>query len=337
LKALENFWNVVGRRYQGEPAILAWDLVNEPRMPWFVEGWQPRWNRWLQAKYSDDQGLKAAWGQELGEGEKLGAVQAPENVASKGNPRLLDWQLFRESLADEWVRRQVEVLRRADPTHMITIGYIQLSYPIARPGDPNLYSAFNPHRQAKYLDFISIHFYPLMGQPFQSNSIWQKNLDYLQAMLAYCQTGIPVVLEEYGWYGGGVPEGRPYLDEIQQARWITAEIEASRRLAQGWLSWPFADTPDATDMSTYGGLVKFTMYYKRWALHFQAYAAARSTLPQPTPPLPSFDFVPSLTTPLNELPPVLDKHMALVTEAIRKAGPMPKIPPPNIRGFKKVN
>jgi hypothetical protein len=326
MRALDNFWRVVGKRYRGEPAILAWDLLNEPEMPWFVETWQPRWNTWLETKYTNRDGLKAAWGDELGGDEQLGAIKVPENKAAKGNPRLLDWQLFREHLADEWVRRQVEVLRQADPTHMVTIGYIQWSYPVVRPGDPDLYSAFNPHRQTQWLDFSSIHFYPLMGQPFDSSDSWEKNLAYLQTVLAYCQTNIPLMLGEYGWYGGGVPQDRPFLDEHQQARWILAEIDASRRLAQGWLSWPFADTPEATDMSTYGGMVRTNMGYKIWGWWVQAYTTKLSLLPQPAPPLPAFDTVPSLTTPVNDLLAVFDQHSEQVQAAMRNAGPLPQMP-----------
>jgi hypothetical protein len=329
LRALDNFWSVVGRRYKGEPAILAWDLLNEPQMPWFVESWQPRWNAWLEMKYTNREGLKAAWTQELRDEENLGAVEVPKNAGRQGNPRLLDWQLFREYLADEWVRRQAETLRQADPTHLVTIGYIQLSYPVLRPGDPDVYAAFNPHRQKQWLDFISIHFYPLLGQPYGSKDLWQRNLTCLQTVLAYCHTGKPLVLGEYGWYGGGAPEGRPYLEENQQARWITEEIEASRRLAHGWLSWPFADTPDSTDMSIYGGLVKPDMGYKMWAWWFQAYAANLSILPQPTPQLPSFDYSASLTADVNDLPPMYEKHAELVEAAIRQAGPVPPIPAPS--------
>jgi len=336
LKALDNFWRVVGRRYRGEPAILAWDLLNEPEMPWSIESWGSRWNTWLEAKYVNREGIKAAWQDELGGDELLGAIKAPENKAKQGNPRLLDWQLFREHLADEWVRRQVEVLRKADPTHMITVGYIQWSYPVVRPGDPDLYSAFNPHRQKQWLDFISIHFYPLMGQPFDSKDSWQKNLAYLQTMLAYSQTGLPLVLGEYGWYGGGTPQGRPFLDENQQVRWILAEIEASRRLAQGWLSWPFADTPEATDMSAYGGMTRMNMGYKVWGWWFQAYATRLSALPQPTPTLPSFDTVPSLTTPVNDLPAMFEQYAELVQAALRQAGPLPQMPKPKIGEIKPV-
>ncbi len=328
LNASRNLWRVLGHRYQGDPTILAWDLAQEPEMPWHVDSWDPLWNEWLKAKYTGRDGLKAAWGDELPDSEKWGAIAAARDVAVAGNPRLLDWQLFRESLADEWVSRQVETLRAADPTHLITMGYIQWSYPIARPGDPHIYSAFNPRRQAKWLDFVSVHFYPLMGDsPFTSPAYWDQNLAYLQTILAYCQAGKPVVLGEYGWYGGGAPQGRTRLDEEQQKLWIAAEIEASRRLTQGWLSWPFADTPEATDMSLFGGMVIPGMGVKPWGDQFRAYASNLAVLPQPLPELPSFDFAKTLTAPLDvTLQTLQEQYAQLVRDAVDKAGPVTRVP-----------
>ncbi len=325
IKASQDLWTTLGTRYRGETAILAWDIANEPEMPWYVESWDSLWNAWLQSKYTNRDGLKAAWGKELTDSEQWGAIAVAKDVAVAGNPRLLDWQLFREHLADEWVSRQVQTLRAADPTHLITLGYVQWSYPIARPGEPHIYSAFNPRRQAKLLDFISVHFYPLMGdQPLASPAYWDQNLAYLQTVLAYCQAGKPVVLGEYGWYGGGAPQGRMLLSEDQQNLWISAEIEASRRLAQGWLSWPFADTPEATDMALLGGMVKQGMGVKPWGRQFRTFAAGASTLPQPLPELPTFDFQKSLTAPLDVA--MQDEYAQLVQAAVEKAGPVAKFP-----------
>jgi len=325
LRALDLFWTTVGQRYRGEPAILAWDLLNEPQMPWHIESWEPQWNAWLQSRYMNLEGLKAAWGEELKADEALGNIQPAEDAAERGNPRLHDWQLFREHLADQWVQRQVRVLREVDPTHLITIGYIQWSFPVVRSPDPHIYSAFNPRRQAEWLDFISIHFYPLMGHPFGSKNNWDRNLAYLQNVLAYCHVGKPVVLGEYGWYGGGAPQGHPHLMEDEQARWITAEVEASRRLAQGWLSWPFADTPGATDMSVYGGMVTYHQGKKLWGLRFRSYAAALFMLPQPTPELPSFDTSTSLTATVNDLTAMHEEYTKLVQAALAGAKPLPEI------------
>jgi len=336
LDALQRFWDAVGNRYKGEPTILAWDLLNEPELPWFVQGWLGQWNAWLQKTYRDWDELKAAWGEELTKADKWGDVAVPKNQPDLGNPRLQDWQRFREHLADEWVRCQVEALRRADPTHLITIGYIQWSYPLVRPGPPGRYAAFNPRWQVELLDFVSIHFYPTMGGPFSSQENWQNNLGYLQAVLAYCWTPAyagaslsprkrgPVVLGEYGWYGGGAPQQHPYLSEAQQASWIQAEIETSRALADGWLSWPFADTPGSTDMSLFGGLVKSDLTVKTWGHKFKELAANLSELKQPTPELPEFGFRQAFTAGSEDL----DKmHRSYVSAIQRPLSKVPKVTP----------
>jgi beta-galactosidase GanA len=318
LVALENFWQVLGKRYRGEPVIFAWDLLNEPHLPWFIESWRPAWSKWLQAKYTTREALKAAWSGGLGEEETWGSIAVPEDKADQGNPRLLDWQLFREHLADQWVRRQVEAIRKADPTHLVTVGFIQWSYPLVRTGNPSLYAAFNPRRQTQWLDFTCMHFYPLLGRPFESQEAWDRNLAYLQTVLAYCRIGKPVVLGEFGWYGGGAPRGLPFLTEDEQARWIVAEVEATRSVSAGWLSWPFADTPDSTDMSKFGGLVRSDLSPKPWAERFKAYALQRSALPQSMREPPPFDFTASLTTPADGLTPLHKEFSDQTRAAIPK-------------------
>jgi hypothetical protein len=316
LSALDRFWQVVGRRYRGEPAILAWDLLNEPHLPWFVKQWRPGWDAWLQKTYGNWDAMKTAWGDELAQTDTWGSVAVPENRADSNNPRLHDWQRFREHLADEWVRRQIEAIRKADPTHLITVGYIQWSYPLVRPGAPSRYSAFNPRRQAQWLDFVTIHFYPSLGDPFQSQQNRRKNLAYLQAVLAYCHTGKPVILGEYGWYGGGAPQNHPYRSEDQQANWLSAEVEASRPLADGWLSWPFADTPTSRDISLFAGLVTSDLTTKAWGHKFTALANNLPALKQPTPKLPPFDFSEAPTADEKALSKMHQEYAEAVRQAV---------------------
>ncbi len=324
LQVLEHFWDVVGRRYRDEPAIFAWDLLNEPHLPWFIEQWRPQWDAWLQKNYGSWESLKAAWGDEFTKGDQWGKVAAAKNQPDSGNPRLRDWQLFREHLADQWVRRQVEAIRRADPTHLITVGYIQWSYPLIRPGNPSRYSAFNPHRQACWLDFITIHFYPTLGNPFGSEENWDKNLGYLQAVLAYCHTSKPVVLGEYGWYGGGAPQHHSYLSEDEQASWLSAEVEASRPLADGWLSWPFADSPDSTDISLFAGLVKANLTLKVWGRKFRTLAANLPELKRPIAKLPAFNFPNVLTADSEELSKMHRSYVDAIQHSISVIAPTKK-------------
>jgi hypothetical protein len=321
LAALERFWSVVGHRYQGEPAVFAWDLLNEPHLPWSSvrspkdnEQWRGKWNAWLKKKYGTVEALRENWAGKLTEQDAWGDVAVPENQPDAGNPRLRDWQRFREHLADQWVRRQVEALRTSDPSHLVTVGYIQWSYPLVRPGPAGRYSAFNPRRQARWLDFVTIHFYPTMGDPLSGEKNWRKNLSYLQAVLAYCHVGKPVVLGEYGWYGGGAPQHHPHLTEQQQAQWLSAEIEASGGLASGWLSWPFADTPESGDISKFGGLVRSDLAPKAWGRKFKELAADVTRLKRPPVAPPVFDFSRALTADQKELATM---HRAYV-EAVRQ-------------------
>ena len=317
LRAIEHFWQVVGERYKGEPAIFAWDLLNEPHLPWFVEQWRPLWNAWLKETYKSWDKLKAAWGTELADANQWDEISAPADKPDANSPKLRDWQLFREELADRWVRRQVEALRKADPAHLITVGYIQWSYPLVRHGNPGRYAAFNPHRQVGLLDFVTIHFYPTLGDPFGSEENWTKNIGYLQAVLAYCHAGKPVVLGEYGWYGGGAVQNQPYLAEEQQSTWISAEIEASRALAAGWLSWPFADTPQSTDMSLFGGLVKSDLTVKPWGRKFSTYAANLPQLKRPAPKLPPFDFPDAFTADDKVLIQIHHRYVKAIQDILR--------------------
>ncbi len=85
-----------GRRYADEPAIAVWELVNEDwwlfnmqrggflrSPPFFIEQLRDQWNGFLDRKYANDATLKAAWGNNLLEGESL----AERSVALLPLPR----------------------------------------------------------------------------------------------------------------------------------------------------------------------------------------------------------------------------------------------------------
>jgi len=316
LKALEVFWETVAGRYRGEPAIFAWDLLNEPHIPWSNPDWPDRWRGRLREKYGSWEALRTDWGSEVPADGQWEAISIPADEADADSVRLADYQGFREYLADEWVRRQAEAISRVDPTHLVTVGYIQWSYPLVRRAGRSRYAAFDPLRQARWVDFHTIHFYPVLGSPFASEETHRKNLDYLRAVLAWCHVGKPVVLGEFGWYGGGAPQNHPFLSEQQQADWIAAEIEATRGLADGWLSWPFADTPSSRDISLYSGLVKPDMTLKAWGRTFQSYSADAPGLPLVKPSLPQRPEEGVLTAAEAELNRVHARYADAVVRAL---------------------
>ena len=178
--ALEEFWKLFAARYRGRSVIFAYDLRNEPAVGWDDLGAQ--WNAWRQQETS-----------------------IPDQIDAPNDAGLLAFQDFREHLADEWTRRQSAAIKGVDPDALMTVGMIQWSVPALLPGRVSYYSGFRAQRQARYLDFLEIHFYPLAdgGYKYLDSESETRNLAYLESVVREAeQPGKPLVLAEFGWYGG---------------------------------------------------------------------------------------------------------------------------------------
>ena len=145
-------------RYRGRNVIFAYDLRNEPAVPWETTGMRGQWNAWLQTRYEAADESAQAWSVPA-DAIRWGDQSAPPKE-SLGSRQLLDYQHFREELADRWTRRQAAAIKAADPAALVTVGLIQWSVPALLPGVQQ-YSGFRPQRQAPLLDFLEVHFYPL--------------------------------------------------------------------------------------------------------------------------------------------------------------------------------
>lgn len=295
LQGLEEFWRQFAAHYRGRPVLFAYDLLNEPEVRWDTPVMRERWNRWLTGRYATSQELAPAW-KVAADSLKPGEVPVPEAKDALGDRRLLDYQRFREDVADEWTRRQVTAIKSGDPNALVTVGLIQWSVPalIAHPGQ---HSAFRPDRQAKLLDFLEVHFYPLADGAYEYSGpeAERRNLAYLECVVReVAKVGKPVVLAEFGWYGGGKPTfdgGRhPAATEEQQAQWCRRVVETTAGLAVGWLNWGFYDHPGARDVTELIGLVTVDGKVKRWGEEFQKLAVqfhqqripAKTLGPRPT-------------------------------------------------------
>jgi hypothetical protein len=305
LEGLESFWRLFAGRYRGRPVIFAYDLLNEPEVRWDTPVMRGKWSQWLETKYGSIEKLTAAWGS-TNLTLQLGRIPVPPAKEAPGSPELLDYQRFREDIADQWTRRQVSAIKSADPQALVTVGLIQWSVPalIAHPGH---YSAFRPARQAKLLDFLEIHFYPLDhgAYEYRDAESEQRNLAYLEGVVREAaRPGKPLVLAEFGWYGGGKPmfdQGRhPFASEEQQAQWCRRLVETTQGLATGWLNWGFYDQPEATDCSQLTGLLTPEGKLKAWGREFQKLSASlanKKILPATPTPRPSLDWEGAVTSP----------------------------------------
>jgi len=278
ISALESFWKLFAARYRGRHVIFAYDLKNEPELTWDSETLNRKWNSWLEKKYGSAESLAREWGET--NALNWGHVSAPMDRDALKSRRLLDYQTFREDIADEWTRRQVSAIKSVDAEALVTVGLIQWSVPSLLPGSVRYYSAFRPERQAKFLDFLEIHFYPFADGAYEYRDQTEEaaNLAYLEGIVReVARPGKPVVLAEFGWYGGGKPKfdngKHPFASEEQQARYCRRLVEVSSQYATGWLNWGFYDQPEAGDCSELTGLVSAGGKTKAWGKTFAELAA----------------------------------------------------------------
>jgi len=298
LGALETFWKMFAARYRGRNVLFAYDLRNEPSVGWEELGSQ--WNLWLQEKYDSVDKLNAAW-QGKNPVLKFGEIPIPPRTDALKSHELLDFQSFREHLADEWTRRQSAAIKSVDPDALVTVGMIQWSVPSLLPGRVAHYSAFRPERQARYLDFLVVHFYPLAdgGYKYRDPESEERNLAYLESVVREAkQPGKPLVLGEFGWYGGKEKPkfngGQfPPASEAQQAQYDRKAVETSAGFACGWLNWGFYDQPEANDCSELTGLVTADGKVKAWGVAFKKLAGSyrgKAICPKKTGPRPVMDW-----------------------------------------------
>lgn len=300
LSSLEEFWRQLAARYRGRSAIFAYDLLNEPEIGWDSTSIRTKWNHWLHEKYTTAAAVAAAWGP-TNAPEAFGQIPVPTKDSCANCPRLLDFQLFREHLADEWTRRQAAAIKSADPQALVTVGMIQWSVPVIL-GGPAQYSGFRPKRQTRFLDFLEVHFYPLARGFYQyAPADEERNLAYVESVVREAAlAGKPVILAEFGWYGGGQPTfgKHPVASQEQQARWCRKVVETTAGFTCGWLNWGFYDHPQARDVSQLTGLMTADGTPKAWGKEFQQLTRkfGERKLPPPTVKRPVLDWDLAITS-----------------------------------------
>ena len=296
LEATVLFWNEFAARYKGRHTVFAYDLLNEPAVAWEAPSMKPKWNAWLQKHYQSAEDFAKKCHIPL-ETIHWGNEEAPKDFSNR--ELILEYQHFREELADHWTKIQAEAIKNADPQALVTVGLIQWSVPAVHPGLQH-YAAFKPSRQAPYLDFMEFHFYPLATgfYEYEKEGDTEQNLAYVESLAGeVAATGKPVVIAEFGWYGGGqlqnTNQDKPAATEEQQAAWNTAMIETTKGLAVGWLNWGFFDIPEAKDISELLGLYTVDRKPKVWGIAFKKLSdelSGQHILPKTLGPRPEMDW-----------------------------------------------
>ena len=244
---LERFWSLFAAHYRDEPALFSYDLLNEP------------WLKW------DSPLLRRLWGD---------APPAMEQCPLDGS-RNEEFLAFRERLIEKWTETMTQAIRGSDPNHMVTIGFHQLSMP-HQPHFRYTLPGFSGKKLTRHLDYAALHWYPYSPeehvQPHRKEDDIEPNIGMILASIRNGRAGKPVSLEEFGWYGGGpvYSWGRdmPHVDEEVQVNYLRRVVEATLDEADGWLTWGYADVPDARDATRRSGLVDERGAVKLWGRVF---------------------------------------------------------------------
>jgi hypothetical protein len=128
-QAQANFWRAVARVGKRSPAVLAYDLMNEPAIP----GKDQVETDWLVKP----------------QGDKHFVQRIALDMAGR----------TREQVAKAWIETLAAAIREIDQQHLLTVGVIPWAhvFPKAKP-------LFYSPEVSGPLDFVSVHFYPKAGK-----------------------------------------------------------------------------------------------------------------------------------------------------------------------------
>lgn len=123
------FWQAVAEVCQGSPAVLCYDLMNEPILP----GKDKPATEWLTGE--------------------LGGKHFVQYITLDLEGRT------REEVARAWVKQLTDAIREVDQQTLITVGVIPWAhvFPGAKP-------LFHSPEVGGPLDFVAVHFYPQKGE-----------------------------------------------------------------------------------------------------------------------------------------------------------------------------
>lgn len=267
------FWDAFCSHYANHPAIWAWDLRNEllydnqqhmlgqatDQARLIAAMLKDGWPHWLETRYGTLEALNRVYGSHY-----QSFADVPGSVRFIEKPFDLAAYDFRCYLNDrgyDWCKRQCEVIRHATPAHMICSGNNTWLSP-----DQDLWLANGFHNRALHdlFDFVTHHPYPALqavpggrGDPLDGGQPLAYWLSACIGMSRMDHYGKPVMIQEFGWYGGGESAfiGKlPYRSQQQHADYMQVLIDALIPHANGFINWPTMDMPAARDISNHGGI-----------------------------------------------------------------------------------
>jgi aryl-phospho-beta-D-glucosidase BglC (GH1 family) len=266
---LKSFWGDLCDELEDNTTVFGYDIYNEPTIPLHDPVIEEGWRR-ARGDYT---------------------IQVPTSDISGNEDFTFDYLLFLEGFGYRWLKEQVDAIRAVDSNHLITVGVNPWTCPDLVILDRGYCKTvgFNSHLIAELIDFMSIHYYPIpffmkdgYEDPISSKDGYRLAADIFEGITRLFFENKPIILEEFGWYGGGKPKWDDLIDELpyksqdEQATYVTSLIEESVAFCSGWIHWTFGDTPASSDISKFGGLVTSDLQIKSLGERFKNLAAIMS-------------------------------------------------------------
>jgi hypothetical protein len=218
LQNLENFYNVFSDAFKDHEGLFGIDLFNEPSI-----------------------------------------VYSPKEGIENNKELIWQYQKHRNNLSRQFVSRCVTAIKKCDKNHLVSLGSHPFTVPFSG-NNPSEYFSFDPHVIGDLLDYISLHWYPYLDKDIieGDKETFDYNMNSMLGSMKYMYVGKPVVLEEFGLYGGGAAEFKgwkkfDWLSQQTQADWVVGAMDKGKKYCGGWLNWGFDDHPDCGDPTRYQG------------------------------------------------------------------------------------
>jgi hypothetical protein len=293
------FWKAFVGHYAGHPAIWAWDLRNEllysskPHMvaPGSADAKRidalikDEWPDYLSTRYQSLDVMNRQYGSKYTSfAEVPGSL---EFVESPFDPCAYDFRSYLNERGYNWCKRQCEVIRATSPFHLIVQGNNTWLSP-----DQDLFLANGFHNRSLHdlFDFVTHHPYPALqtipggrGDPLDGGEPLEYWLNACVGMSRLDFYGKPVVLQEFGWYGGGNSRflcELPHRSEKEHADYTWMLMHKLGPHVNGFINWPTFDMPASTDISNHGGIFTHDGRHKELAAVYGDMARSLKGKPQ---------------------------------------------------------
>ena len=277
------FWTAFCGHFRAHPAIWAWDLRNEllywTRAHMVTPGsteeqgvdamLKDKWAWWLEVRYGTVAAMNTVYGTHY-----TAFTEVPGSIGfieKPFDPCAFDFRNYLNDRGYDWCKRQCDAIRAAAPGHMVVSGNNAWLSP-----DQDLWLANGFHNRALHelFDFVTFHPYPAWecvpggrGDPLDGGEPLAYWLSCCIGNARMDHYGKPVVVQEFGWYGGGTSKflcDLPYRSEQEHADYTRTLTGALIPHVNGFVNWPTFDMPASNDISNHGGI--FTHDGRRKAL-----------------------------------------------------------------------